>query len=112
MKSTVVYQVFCTILLLLSNWILLTHQTLFILPSTPISSAPSKKLELPRTADDVARGILAIHSNLSANQSEQLKPLIEQGKELRSQLSQSQGKYKELQMTLNQNSSKFLEANR
>ena len=97
------------LLLLGSNILLWNVEKLYLHtpPRRPLPPHPSA--DISRTADDIARGILFQHSRLSPDQRSKLRPLTQQGYELRKELTEENYRYTILQEDLLQQALTILE---
>ena len=87
----------CLLLALLtSNWVLWTKKKLILYSDRVTPTAPALPVPLGRTADDIARGLLAMEEvDLSS-----LRPLLEEGLRLRREISNLQGQHVDLELQL------------
>ena len=88
---------FCLMLaLLLSNWVLWNKGQLTLYSNRATPTTPALPVPLGRTADDVARGMLAMETLDTSS----LRPLLDKGLYLRKEISTLQGQHVDLQLRL------------
>ena len=104
MKSTHLAQIIITVALLGANWMLWQKQTIYLY-YPPTKSLIAANITLPRTADDIARGLLPAPEI----QNKDTVKKIAEGHTIRSQLSKLQAARIELQLQLLTESQTLLE---
>ena len=89
-----------TLILCAANLLLWNTKHFFFLPASSYTASEQASIYLPRTADDIARGLLAQPECFSADEKQKILPLLKRGAVLRSTISQKQSEHRFLEEKL------------